>query len=1701
MADSATSSHGLPTMREAIEAAEKAGEAAPTVEAYLRGLAYPFPDAPKPDKYARTYGEMLDGDRHMPEGLHDLSTQMWRVADKLIPLCARRMFDIYSSKKDCHCVLDRSGLHSRLPVQLLSYESDEEVLELLDNLRSSSASDESASHAWGYHPFLEATSPWRWLHGRVAFQQHDEPLLAALLGKTCFVPIFVLSVASSDLPTSPPNSSARGPTLAELGLGLDEVATILADLAPTPKPVTAATKTSGNARLVVFGASIPINAPLATHGASYIHTLFAAGSTDIEATIRSQIHQLCDMNRNSPASSSADISGGAVCTPAPAATNTMRQQHYRLATFDELQKGGPISAAFVCSDGSLATLHTFTPLSYGDGPSEPVPLLTPAPTPAIDAVVRTEDASDSQQQGAKPLLLLASGSMGSGNQGVLYLAHCADAPFLFLAKYSHPGHVCCEMIANEVVFYRRNGLKLVEEKLAPRFVRSWSAEGKASPYSDGSATTILLVEEWGERVAERDWCDVDRETRQAVLDLSIRFHLKTGYCHGSLRCDNILWKPNIGPSSLRLVDFARSEKSCACMEGECCEELYKLSLALHRVETYELVEASMTVDSALRDGVITISDLVEEAQKAGEASPTVETFLRRVAYPFETMPFPQDRHPPRHDVIRDGNERSGRPQTLVQTGKDCRLLLVIVLGETHFTPLLVLDVDSSNFPSFSPLEPAHNPHLLSSITDPQEAKTVLARLVSPSYPTETKTNSMRSSSPLLVVFGPKLPVNATLQKDGASFIHTIYGAGNEEVEGKIRAQVLSLLESDKTAPSAKSRATAEVDDPSKRLARPRSPSPVQEQEYRLVTFDELKKNLPFNAAFVCPDGSLATLHSFSPLPLASSPPTSPTTATPSSSSDAPQASRANGVRHAPVAPKPLLLLAADKQGGGNQGYVYRAHCADSPFPLIAKYSRCGSSSNAKVADEAKFYRKHGEKMVEEELAPRFVGAWVAEEGEASPYKMGGSTTLLLTEEWGTSVSAWCHLSRAERNAVRELAVRFHLKLEACHGSLKADNVVWKREVGASSFRLIDFARSDDEDCMCRTEYPCCEELITLAKSLAWADMVEMVDAERERLKLAAALAVVGEEERRLCVQARLEKQLQVRFYRFSDSFESLLDGTNWRHSEAAAPVLGLYHLPNLSSVLSEAGLAYLFSRSTYAPETPLTSVSSSSHRDRLALDHFTHPPRDSHELRDWLRDLYPELLPPCASNCIGAYDEPSCQCPRDNDQGCPRNEVRFSWCDEADQDINFLEHLSSTSTAAASTLHAWEYHPLVEATSPWRSLNEAVKSGSGRGHALVLLVGDRDYLPLFFLDLDPSECAGLPFKPHPETTFADLGLSAEESASILTRLAPTPVPVKDGDEAKSAIRPSKLVVFGSRTRINAALSRNGASLIHTMYASGSEDVAAQLRARVLPAGKAGESVASSVSSASLARSSATPIGSNSPSTPREQEYRLVSYDELGKGIPFHAAFLLRNGTLTTLHSFTPLSPSASSPSSLLRGQPGYLYRAYCADSPIPLLAKYSKDDDNSASMITKEARFYRQHEATLRSEELAPICLGGWSAEGTASPYTRGHAVRDLIVRFHFKLGCQHRSLRGDNIVWKPDVGPSSFRLMDFARSNNNCYCMRGQLCEELFELEEDLHRIDYFETLKARREAERVDQALAAVDEAERELRDQARREGELAA
>lgn len=303
--------------------------------------------------------------------------------------------------------------------------------------------------------------------------------------------------------------------------------------------------------------------------------------------------------------------------------------------------------------------------------------------------------------------------------------------------------------------------------------------------------------------------------------------------------------------------------------------------------------------------------------------------------------------------------------------------------------------------------------------------------------------------------------------------------------------------------------------------------------------------MPFYAAFVSPDGSLAALHTFSPLPHDSSSEVSPSTTVPVSSSSSCDTS-------APVAeepkssdePQPLLLLASGQMSSGNQGSLYRAHCANAPFPLVAKYSRSSSRQYKMVVDEANFYRKHGQTMVEEEVAPRFVGAWKAGRGKESPYKTGQPVAILLMEEWGRSVSDWYHLSREERraaarsssfphrshpytsderrHAVKDVAVRFHVKLGLCHNSLRDNNFVWRREIGASSFRLIDFARSDD-NCQCY-DYPC-DELSQLASSMAHADIDELVEAERDRKRLMESLACVGEEERRMVEQARMEAQL------------------------------------------------------------------------------------------------------------------------------------------------------------------------------------------------------------------------------------------------------------------------------------------------------------------------------------------------------------------------------------------------------------------------------------------------------------------------------------------------------------------------------------------------------------------------------------------------
>jgi hypothetical protein len=123
--------------------------------------------------------------------------------------------------------------------------------------------------------------------------------------------------------------------------------------------------------------------------------------------------------------------------------------------------------------------------------------------------------------------------------------------------------------------------------------------------------------------------------------------------------------------------------------------------------------------------------------------------------------------------------------------------------------------------------------------------------------------------------------------------------------------------------------------------------------------------MPFYAAFVSPDGSLATLHTFSPLPHDCSSEVSPSAAVPVPSFDSCDTSTpAAEESSSSDEPKPLLLLASGQMSSGNQGSLYRAHCANALLPLVAKYLRSSSRQYKMVVDEANFYRKHGETMVE-----------------------------------------------------------------------------------------------------------------------------------------------------------------------------------------------------------------------------------------------------------------------------------------------------------------------------------------------------------------------------------------------------------------------------------------------------------------------------------------------------------------------------------------------------------------------------------------------------------------------------------------------------------------------------------------------------------------------------------------------------------------
>lgn len=182
----------------------------------------------------------------------------------------------------------------------------------------------------------------------------------------------------------------------------------------------------------------------------------------------------------------------------------------------------------------------------------------------------------------------------------------------------------------------------------------------------------------------------------------------------------------------------------------------------------------------------------------------------------------------------------------------------------------------------------------------------------------------------------------------------------------------------------------------------------------------LRQGCEFAAAFVDHAGELVGFHRFptskpvkplSPAAAPSLPPTPPPTS-PRAASIEPEDDL---VYWTFTPPKPLLLLSGTRFGTGHQGYVYRAHCADAPFPLLAKYSY-DREGHGLMKDEAAFYRKNHDKLEDERLAPRFVGSWETE-GEDSPMRYGAFSMMLLVEEWGQALDCWSELDGDEAQCV------------------------------------------------------------------------------------------------------------------------------------------------------------------------------------------------------------------------------------------------------------------------------------------------------------------------------------------------------------------------------------------------------------------------------------------------------------------------------------------------------------------------------------------------------------------------------------------------------------------------------------------------------------------------------------------------------------
>lgn len=178
----------------------------------------------------------------------------------------------------------------------------------------------------------------------------------------------------------------------------------------------------------------------------------------------------------------------------------------------------------------------------------------------------------------------------------------------------------------------------------------------------------------------------------------------------------------------------------------------------------------------------------------------------------------------------------------------------------------------------------------------------------------------------------------------------------------------------------------------------------------------------------------------------------------------------------------------------------------------------------------------------------------------------------------------------------------------------------------------------------------------------------------------------------------------VPFDQLSDSYHTLLDGNE--QSTKRQTILGLYHLPQLGSILSEAGLSYLAAESLVPPDTPLTSILSLDPEER----HTKRFPSDVPSLYLRLQSSYccPELVPPEASRRL--FERLfGCGCLKDGlrTHSCGISPVTLKWNDRpADEVIDFLGRLSSAAATSGVSFFPWEGHSFLGATNPWTRLTE-----------------------------------------------------------------------------------------------------------------------------------------------------------------------------------------------------------------------------------------------------------------------------------------------------------------------------------------------------------------------------------------------------------